>query len=256
MSEFYDANQISTPEYRVDLVMCIDGTGSMSKMIETVKSTAKSFYSLFLEAMAKHDPPKAVKDDGLRIKVIVFRDFADSSTKPLEESPFYNLQDPSQDKAFQMFVDGIHHKGGGDAPENALEAIATALKSEWQPLGGRYRRQAIIVFTDTLTYDLNIPDRKSSELYPAGMPRDIKELEDVWENGDQELAPYYSPKNGRLIIFAPSSTGLEGASDSGKTIEWGRFNSWNRVWYVPVRPDGGCEEVDMQQALDVLVGSF
>ena len=256
MSEFFGQNQSLGNEYRVDLVMCIDGTGSMHGMIETIKNTAKEFYMTFIEAMQKNDPPKQVKDDGLRVRVIVFRDFADSSSTPLEKSPFYNLQDPVASESFCKFVDDIHEEGGGDIPENALEAIATALQSEWQPEGGRFRRQAIILFTDTLTYDLSNPKRRAASSYPSGMPRNLEELASIWENGDQELAPYYSPKNGRLIVFAPPHTGLGNDSPEERTIEWEKFNSWERVWVVPVKPNGGCDEVEMQQALDVLVGSF
>ena len=38
-------------EYSVDLVICIDGTGSMTRMIEKVKASAKDFYMLFYKAM-------------------------------------------------------------------------------------------------------------------------------------------------------------------------------------------------------------
>ncbi len=255
----YEGNAIQAfgQEYSVDLVICIDGTGSMRKMIENVKNAAKTFYSLFLQAMEENDPPKKVKPDGLRVKVIVFRDFADSSSTPLESTDgFFNLQNPAELDAFNRFVDGIENIGGGDLPENALEAIATALKSEWEPRGGRFRRQAILVFTDTLTYDLNNPQRRLADTYPSGMPRDLTELGNIWEVGDQELAPYYSPQNGRLIIFAPPHTGLENDDPEHRTIEWERFSSWSRVWVVPVEANGGCADVDMKQALAVLVGSF
>ena len=56
--------------YAVDLVMCIDGTGSMGHLIEEVKSTALKFYEQ-LEAKMKE---KTNRIDQLRAKVIVFRD--------------------------------------------------------------------------------------------------------------------------------------------------------------------------------------
>lgn len=251
-----NANQNYGNEYYVDLVMCIDGTGSMRGIIDEVKRTAKNFYALFLEAMNENDPPKQIKDNGFRTKVIVFRDFADSSSTPLESSRFFNLADSRDFEEFNSFVDKIEPYGGGDIPECALEAIATALQSEWEPRGGRFRRQAILLFTDTLTYDFNIPDRIASEKYPSRMPKSVTELGDIWENGNQELAPYYAPKNGRLIVFAPLDTGLANPDPDHRTIEWSDFTSWYRTWIVPVKPNGGCDEVDIKQALAVLVGSF
>ena len=243
-------------EYSVDLVICIDGTGSMTRMIEKVKASAKDFYMLFYKAMKSCDPPKAIKENHFRVKVIVFRDFKDTSTRPLEVSPFYNLQDPAETEAFCRFVDSIEARGGGDIPENALEAIASAMQTEWEPSGGRYRRQAILLFTDTCTYDLKNPERVISPDYPSGMPNNIEEMLTVWANGDQELAPAYAPQNGRLIIFAPVVTGAGETTGANRVVEWGAFASWERVWHVPVDANGGCKQVDLQQALDVLCGSF
>lgn len=58
-------------DYNVDLVMCIDATGSMSDVINEVKENALSFYKKFKNAMDAAD--KAVQQ--LRVKVIVFRDY-------------------------------------------------------------------------------------------------------------------------------------------------------------------------------------
>lgn len=63
----------------------------------------------------------------LRIKVIVFRDYICDS-EPMVESEFFTL--PSQNANFRSFVERIEACGGGDGLENALEAIALALKSE------------------------------------------------------------------------------------------------------------------------------
>lgn len=38
-------------DYNVDIVMCIDATGSMGPIIEEVKTNALSFYQKFVEAM-------------------------------------------------------------------------------------------------------------------------------------------------------------------------------------------------------------
>ena len=58
-------------DYNVDIVMCIDATGSMSPIIEEVKTNALSFYKKFVAEMDEAN--KRVEQ--LRIKVIVFRDY-------------------------------------------------------------------------------------------------------------------------------------------------------------------------------------
>ena len=42
-------------EYYVDIVMCIDATGSMSPILNTVKENALSFYGKFVDAMEEAD---------------------------------------------------------------------------------------------------------------------------------------------------------------------------------------------------------
>ena len=253
MSE-YTNYQATANEYSVDLVICIDGTGSMMSLIDTVKQQAKDFYNLYVAEMYKSTPPRAVRDNGLRVKVIVFRDFVDTKTAPLEQSRFFNLQDPAEVHAFQNYVDNITAEGGGDTPENALEAIVTAMQTEWSHEGGGKRRQVILLFTDTCTYDLNVPSRASMPGYPSMMPHSVEELQDIWESGDQELVPDYAPKFGRLIVFAPLDSGVTSPAD--RIIDWKYIDSWPRTWLVNVKPGGGCDEVDMQQALNVLVGSY
>ena len=136
-------------DYYVDIVMCIDATGSMKPIIEEVKGNALSFYQKFVEAMDEND--KSVSQ--LRIKVIVFRDYG-CDPEPMVESTFYTL--PEQNEEFKSFVNSIEPSGGGDVPENALEAIALALKSDWTT-GGARRRHAILVFSDAPAIPLGAP---------------------------------------------------------------------------------------------------
>ena len=244
-----------TAGYLVDVVLCIDGTGSMVPIIDKIKQDAKNFYMMYANAMQSYDPPKPIRENGMRVKVIVFRDFKDDGDQALVESPFYNLQDPGALSAFNAFVDAIVPSGGGDDPESALEAIAVAMKSQWA-LGGnpRYRRQAIIVFTDNCALQLNHPERTSNSRYPRSIPKTTEELISLWENGDQEMAPYYAPQNGRLIVFAPESTRSDARSD---IVQWRPLvDSMERVWFVPMTEGGGCAEQDLNNSMEILVGSF
>ena len=58
-------------DYSVDVVMCIDATGSMAPIIDEVKANALSLYEQFLDAMELQG--KMVSE--LRVKIIAFRDY-------------------------------------------------------------------------------------------------------------------------------------------------------------------------------------
>lgn len=161
--------------YNVDIVMCIDATGSMFPIIDKVKENALSFYQRFVDAMEESD--KTVEQ--LRIKVIAFRDYG-CDDKPMEESEFFTL--PKQNEEFRACVSGITACGGGDAPENALEAIALALKSKWTTVGTK-RRHVILVFSDAAALPLGA--RASSDNYPSDLPKDLPQLGAWWERTDQ-----------------------------------------------------------------------
>ncbi len=221
-------------DYNVDIVMCIDATGSMSPIIDTVKGNALSFYQRFVEAMEEND--KSVEQ--LRVKVIVFRDYG-CDDQPMVESEFYTL--PEQTDAFKNFVNAIEASGGGDGPENALEAIALALKSNWTTEGSK-RRHAVLVFSDAPA--LQFSERASCSNYPAGMPTDLAQLGAWWEGTDQTLGSTYQPKAGRLVAFVPNAE------------PWTVMQAWNRYWPAFSPAGTGLDDVDIQSAIDLLVGSF
>lgn len=221
-------------DYNVDIVMCIDGTASMRPIIDQVKANALSFYKKFVDAMEENDK----KAEALRIKVIVFRDYG-CDDQPMEESDFFTL--PDQADEFNAYVNGIEVKGGGDLPENALEAIALALKSKWTT-GGNKRRHAILVFTDAAALPLG--ERAACVGYPAGMPADLAELGAWWEGTEQTLDSTYQPNAGRLVAFAPNA------------YPWTDIQAWNRYWPAFSQAGNGLSDVDIQSAIDLLVGSF
>ena len=228
------ADQNNIGKYNVDIVMCIDATGSMSPIIEKVKANALSFNRHFVEAMEENGKQVGT----LRVKVIAFRDYGCDEV-PMQESPFYTL--PEEDGAFNDFVAGITATGGGDGPENALEAIALALKSDWTT-GGYRRRHAILLFTDAPALPLGA--RASSPSYPSDLPKTLAELGAWWEGADQSLGSTYQPKAGRLVAFAPDAE------------PWSDLQTWNRYWPAVSAAGEGLSEVDMAAAIELLVNSF
>lgn len=175
----------------VDVVMCIDATVSMSAIIADIRSNASEFCQTVEKALIE----KGKTLEQLRVKVIAFRDFA-FDKKPIEESKFFVL--PKESDKYVKFLSGIKSYGGGDLPENALEALVLAMKSDWL-VGKENYVQDIYMYTDADALMFN--ERKDCNGYPAGMPEDLKELASWWNNGSEDAAAF----KGNLIAFVPDT---------------------------------------------------
>lgn len=126
----------------VDVVMCIDFTGSMGGIIETVKQNAMSFYEQFNSVCGDY----GIELRQMRSEVIAFQDSADNIENWLLHSPLYDMS--TQQDEFNSFVSELFAWDGGDIPESGLEALDIAFsKDDWCPDDG-YHRQIVILWTD------------------------------------------------------------------------------------------------------------
>ena len=87
--------------YAVDIVFCIDVTGSMNPIIDAVKATALGFY----DDVQANLTEKGKNVEQLRVRLIAFRDIVADGDAALEESPFFTL--PAQRTGFSEFVNGL-----------------------------------------------------------------------------------------------------------------------------------------------------
>ena len=204
-----------TNPYVMDFCLCIDGSAAMSGAMDTVKQQVKTIRDASVPGMEEASD--------VRVKVIVFRDYACDGDAAMEQSEFFDLNDPDGQEAFNRFVDGIEACGGSGSP-NALEAISLALRSDWKRIGGRFRRQIIILFTASEPLPLQDRERAAAPNYPEGIPQDLAGLHAVFDGGDPDYAPDYSPRHCRLVIYAPLTDGST----------WHAFKTWNRTWVVRV----------------------
>ncbi|MBR5062884.1 MAG: hypothetical protein IKX24_12200 [Prevotella sp.] len=179
----------------VDVVMCIDVTGSMSGIINTVKRNAISFYDLFKQSCDEEEIQLA----DLNAQVIAFRD-KNEDRSWLQTSSTYSL--PEQRSEFDSFVNGLYANGGGDTPESGLEALQAAFsKTDWSVDDG-YHRQVIILWTD------------APYLIGSYSNISLSTLETQWNS---------MPSGRRLILFAPyGSNDYNGAS-------WGNLDGWTNL---------------------------
>lgn len=228
--------QFLTGAYNMDMVLCFDLTGSMTPYLNTVKAHAQRLVELLHERM--EDAGKSI--DRLRVRVIGFRDYKYDGKESMVESPFYEL--PQDADAFQAFLDGLNATGGGDAPENALEALALAMGSDWNT-EGESKRSIILLFTDAPALELQHPERTKNPAYPEDMPKDIAELSACWCATNQTRCTMPDSRCGRLLLFAP---GVEA---------WNSLATWPRTWHVATKLDSGLSEVDIGAVADLTVNS-
>ena len=152
-----------------DMVMCVDGTGSMQPTIDAIKSNIMSFETDLNSEMRRRRLPEF---SSIRAKVIVYRDYGgnnidawngyyhvsrgghvDKSSagvpnqvwrpagdarnygddEPMVESNYFNL--PSDQASLKSYLDGQPANGGGDAPEAGFECVNKAMSSDWLKVG-------------------------------------------------------------------------------------------------------------------------
>lgn len=221
--------------YNVDIVFCIDVTGSMVPLLEMVRDAALAFHQSLQGIM--RDKGKTVTT--LRVRVVAFRDFKDDPTDALEETGFFTL--PMQLASFQAFLHRLRTGGGGDEPESGLEALAVAIDSPWNQAPG-LRRQIIVLFTDAAAHPLGDPKSISSPGYPPMVPLSLEELGDKWM-GIHATAPMDN-RGKRLILFAPN------------TSPWSDIAAeWDNTIFYPSRAGEGLSEWEQQELMAVIANS-
>jgi von Willebrand factor type A domain len=224
-------------QYAVDIVLCIDATGSMFPVLDNVKSSALQFHDRLNGVMAKKG--KAISQ--LRLKVIAFRDFGDNPETAVQQTDFLHL--PAQSKDFETFVRGIDASGGGDIPESGLEALALAINSPWEK-GLDRRRHVIVMFTDAPAHPLGTVGA-STQSYPADIPRTIDELFEQWGYARSQTAVMEQSAK-RLVLFAPDE-----APWSDPIAE-----EWDLTLHFASKAGEGLEEFEMDEIIETIANSL
>ena len=203
LSDFLNANYLSSNiKYDVDIVFVVDVSGSMKGFFCVFEKLMLGFYDLLTEKLNR----KNKEIDILRVKFVFFNDFIEcmrDKTNPLIVTDFYNLSDKNSSQMDNLIerISSINPLGGGDIPEDGLEALACAMKSDWcKKVPNHKRRHIIAVFTDAPTHELGFG--KMSRDYPGGMPENFDELTQMW--GDKlNRAGSMDYISKRLLLFIP-----------------------------------------------------
>ncbi len=213
--------------YNVDMAFCIDVTGSMDTIIEIVQKNALNFYQdvkSYMEQMGKHI-------DALRVRIIAFRDYFADGADAMMVTKFFSL--PQDADKLKASVESLVAKGGGDEPEDGLEALAYAIKSDWCTQSMK-KRHVIVLWTDDDAHALGYG--KGSSYYPKGMAGDMRELTAWW--GNKTDPGYMNQEAKRLVLFAPDKPA------------WTQISgSWDNVLHYPSEAGKGLVDVDYEKIL-------
>jgi hypothetical protein len=223
-------SQDQIPGYPVDLVLCIDGTSSMTPIIDEVKARAGAFH----QDLKKEMDAKTKVIDDLRLRVVVFRDLGVDGAGSIEASEFFAL--PEESDTFSAFVTGIRAYGGGDEPESGLEALAVAVNSPWNKSGVK-RRQVIVVWTDASAHRLGELSVSPVSGLQLDFPTDFDALTDMWQGQESPM----DASAQRLILYAPDAYPWTDIS-----------NYWDNVIHHASRGGAGLSDVDYRTILDAI----
>lgn len=100
----------------LDILILLDATGSMSSIIDGVKTNINDLVVKIME-----------KEQGslIRLGIVAYRDY--------DDAPIYECFDFSEDiEAFKMFLGMLEAKGGGDDAEDILTGFEKAIEMNWQ----------------------------------------------------------------------------------------------------------------------------
>lgn len=242
----------------LDVVMCIDATGSMSQTLTAVKNNATNFEAnLNTELSARG----VRKFDLMRVRVIYYRDYGGNSSvsgskitvtdpvtgksksittsdptywtyvgdiPPLKSSSFFTL--PAQKTTFQSYVNPESASGGGDLPESGLECVNEAMNSAWSVSGstpveiGKKLEAVypvIVVWTDAAAHKPSYVISLKNPNYPAAsnMPRNYVDLQKKWND-----AKILNQNNKLLVFFG--NPNLNSNDVSGQADGWQQVSKW------------------------------
>ena len=228
------SNMSTKVTYNVDLVFCIDATASMGDLINVVKVNAINLYQDIIQTMAQ----KQKVINKIRVKVIAFRDYIYDRENAMLTTRFFNL--PEEADLLKNLIGQITAMGGGDDPEDGLEALAFAMRSDWDKEGMK-KRHVIVVWSDAATHPLSYGREAAN--YPQQMPKTFGELTAWW--GSKQCPGYMNNQAKRLLLFTPDKEGWKTISDT-----------WDNVIHFPSEAGKGLQNVDYKTIIDAIANTI
>ena len=226
--------------YKIDIVFCVDVTGSMQPFIESVKEHILSIPGELLFKLSV----KGKTANQIRVRVVAFGD-CKTDTNAINASPFFTVLPAGQNSEFDYFVSALRANGSGE-PKSGLEALSVAMCSDWV-LDGDRQRHIVVMFTDASAHPLEDRVGEVPAAFASQIPSSIDKLTDGWEGGGQSASGFATtirqPAR-RLVLFAPDMYPWPAIGDS-----------WQQTVFLPSKAGDGLAEVEYDTILEVLANS-
>ncbi|MCF6320255.1 MAG: hypothetical protein L3J32_00590 [Rhizobiaceae bacterium] len=214
---------VSQENYVLDIVMCIDTTGSMQLTLDSVQASASSFDAQLRNELgiASNDPRYKI-----RVRPIYFRDWVDTYYHQLYPwyyrdglimaSDFFDLDNAPEASSFQTFLDSEYASAGFDYPEAAGACLNEGMRSSWYdtenqtdfpPDENLTVFPIIVVWTDNAIQQLSLTQQYMSPTQPTS----YSTFEAQWNN------PAIIPQDPKLLVlFGPENF-----------VGWSTVKTWN-----------------------------
>lgn len=198
--------------YVLDIVMCIDATGSMQATLSSVQASASTFdVQLRAELGIEADDPRFK----IRVRPIYFRDWKDTlyhNSYPwyyrdglIAASGFYDLSEEGASTSFQTFLNSEYASRGFDYPEASGACMNEGMRSDWYDVENQTDFPEdenltlfpiIVVWTDNAIQQLY----RTQQYMSNTQPTTYSAFEAQWEN------PAIIPQDPKLLIlFGPEN---------------------------------------------------
>jgi uncharacterized protein (UPF0333 family) len=218
--------------YILDIVMCIDATGSMQTTLNSVQQSAASFDTQLRSELGLEANDPRFK---IRVRPIYFRDWKDTDYHNLYPtyyrdglimaSDFFDLDDSGDTSAFQSFLNSEYATGGFDYPEASGACMNEGMRSNWYDVENQTDFPEdenltvfpiIVVWTDNSIQQL----WRTQSYMSATQPTTYSSFEAQWDN------PSIIPQDPKLLILF----GPQNYSGWSTVKNWDNFVHGGSIW--------------------------
>lgn len=218
--------------YILDIVMCIDATGSMQNTLNSVQQSAATFDSQLRSELGLEANDPRFK---IRVRPIYFRDWKDTQYHDyypayyrdglIMANDFFDLDDSGDATAFQSFLNSEYATGGFDYPEASGACMNEGMRSNWYDVENQTDFPEdenltvfpiIVVWTDNSIQQLW---RTKNYMSPT-QPTTYSSFEAQWNN------PAIIPQDPKLLVLF----GPQNYSGWSTVKYWDNFVHGGSIW--------------------------
>ncbi len=228
------ATKLTTvPEnYVLDIVMCVDATGSMQSTLNSVQQSASTFDVQLRNELGIETNDPRIK---IRVRPIYFRDWKDTYYHDLYPShyrdglimasDFYDLDDASNAASFQAFLNSEYASRGFDYPEASGACMNEGMRSNWYDVENQTdfpEDENLTVFPIVVVWTDNAIQQlwRTQQYMSATQPTSYTTFETQWSN------PAIIPQDPKLLVLF----GPQNYSGWSTVKNWDNFVHGGSIW--------------------------